>query len=401
MERQVLVYDTQGNKDIVVYLNETVEVLSAKKFYRKYKYNSDYCCVKRDHRGKKKDPQELMREFIKDARLLRDRTEGRINMFMTPDFTKCAKKLFLEMNYGIDKKFEEFQDDEDLDEALLIEDTTTGAIMHCEKYNGIVYQYDFISFYPSILRHRLFYIPVKPPMRKKISRDQFEKMKSKLKYGIYKVKISNFDNRIFRENKNNLYTHFDINFAVRQNYKIELIEDVEINFYDYSNSLIRSDLVFKEFVDYVFKLKEEGYKNAKNILNCLWGYLCETEKTLTYAGLKERVDIETGNVLNMLPCDNDDDFHRVESSKTHKMVEFKTKFARLKPFLLAKGRMRLGDIAVNNLDNIVYMHTDCIVLKNKIDNKNICNVKDEIGYLKKKKGSMIIVNITNYDFFTN
>jgi len=395
MYKQVIIYDTKGRKDIKVFLNGTVKVLESSKFYNKYKNNSEYCCVKLDHRGRKDDPEKVKNDFIKHAIELKEASEGKINMFYTPDFTVASMKLFLEMNYGNVKDLEDFQYDDNLDEAKLIDDTTRGALMYCQKnFSGKVYQYDFISFYPSILRHRLFYVPIKPPVVRTIDKKEFESSKDALKYGIYKVKISGFDCRVFRENEHNLYTHFDINFAKRQNYNIQLIEE-ENNFYDYSKSLMRSDLIFKDFVDYMYKLKEDGYKYAKALLNCLWGYLCEKEKKKHYINNDDEIEID-GKLLMVLPCDEDDSCI-FEVSKSHR-VEFKTNYARMKPFLLSKGRMRLGEIAVKNIENLVYMHTDCIVLKKVIDDSNKKNVKSEIGYLKIKKGIISINNITDYEF---
>lgn len=89
-------------------------------------------------------------------------------------------------------------------------------------------------------------------------------------YGIYRCMIQKITTRLFRYNKNNYYTHFDLERAKELGLKIEMIEDGENNFLHYDRcKLILGRQLFGKFIDKLYPLKEQGIDGAKDIMNCL------------------------------------------------------------------------------------------------------------------------------------
>ena len=69
---------------------------------------------------------------------------------------------------------------------------------------------------------------------------------------------------------------------------------------------------------------------------------------------------------------------------------FETDFARIKPFLLARGREQLVKHMKPHVDNVVWCHTDGFITTNEFDVPNV----DKIGALK-FEGFCANVNIKN------
>ena len=87
------------------------------------------------------------------------------------------------------------------------------------------------------------------------------------------------NNRMFRFNNKNKYTHIDLCTAVSLGLTIHLIQDGKANFLYYSrDKCLAGSELFSEFVDLLFIIKESGIKRCKFILNILWGALCEKKK---------------------------------------------------------------------------------------------------------------------------
>jgi len=124
-------------------------------------------------------------------------------------------------------------------------------------YKGKSYKKDMVSTYPYILKNQKFMIPIKRDEFKKISKKEFDKM-DYYNFGIYRVKITCSDYRIFRYNKRNYYTHYDLTVAKKNGYKMELIVDDKPNCLIYGKDCrINGDVMFKQFIDYLFPLKKK------------------------------------------------------------------------------------------------------------------------------------------------
>ena len=56
--------------------------------------------------------------------------------------------------------------------------------------------------------------------------------------------------------------------------------------------------------------------------------------------------------------------------------QFKSNYARLKPFLLSKGRNNLHNLIKNNIDDVVHFHTDGFLIKNNLNIKTGLDIGD-------------------------
>jgi len=375
-EKPILIYQIFKN-EVMTYDGKRFKSHERKEFFttidrkpRSFKYIPV-------HKDENKTYIEAYNDFIKCAEQLKSLSGGRINLYKTGRReTMTALKLFYETQYLINP--------EPIDqlEAEWIDNAVMGAIMRCEKgYRGPAYKYDKRSFYPSLMNTKHTQYPIKKGEFKRLSNNEFEEYIKNLivKYGIYRCKIS--EHYLFRNNPNNFYTHADIQLAKYLNLKIELIIDDKPNALIYDdNKLIRRNILFGEFIDIVYPLKQVNHY-AKSILNCLWGALSERK---TY---KQTVR-ETDDELNIIDAvitkqhpKDDGNGHYFEFVNNDR--RFYTSYARIKPFILGYGRRRLitGLNLDKRMDEIVYIHTDGFITKTKqIFDESY--MKNEIGYLK-------------------
>jgi hypothetical protein len=268
-------------------------------------------------------------------------------------------------------------------EHLWINKSFQGALIFCQSNQyEMLYEYDKNSAYPSALTDVKFSFPYKSGEFKTI-----EILPEILNYGIYRVIISPSDdnhiNKLFRFNSENYYTHYDIALAKDLNLKIELVQDDEANVLLYPNRL-NAHQYFGEFVNEMYSLK---YQNplAKEILNSLWGRLCQ--KVIRKSILKPQNEININeteyDILNLenLPNEN----YKISYVKKDKV--FKYNHARLGTFLTAYVRKQMAKEMFLNRENIVKCHTDSIV--STIPMKELI-LSNDIGDWKFKQGKAII-----------
>ena len=155
---------------------------------------------------------------------------------------------------------------------------------------------------------------------------------------------------------------------------------------------VLKDLIYLvNLLIYYLNLKKNGNTRAKRILNTLWGSLCESDKLTVCTNKNNITEIyDNREVLTMCPDDNGDTV--IQFSKNEK--RFKTDYARLKPFLLAKGRFMISKIYASDVDDMVRIHTDGIMMSKKINYQtgfDIGNLRYE-GYSERIE----ILNKTRY-----
>ena len=264
-------------------------------------------------------------------------------------------------------------------EAEYINNCSIGALMYANEgeYEN-VHKYDVCSLYPSIMNSVILF-PIKQGEFIKLTSNEFNSFEF-IKYGIYRCKI-NGCNKLFKFNNLNYYTHLDIKQAKELNLKVELIEDEQPNFLYYSrDKLITGSEIFKQYVELLFELKnkgKKGIKKSKQILNILWGSLCEGNTKTQYINNNDDKIINIdGNIkiLKIKPFnDNETIIEYVNNDK-----QFKSNYARMKPFILAKGRNALYNLIKNEINNIVWFHTDGFICRSKLN----INIGDGLGCLK-------------------
>ena len=294
--------------------------------------------------------KEEYNNFVDDADILLKETNNLINLYKTGNNKTTALNLFYSFNRHIKP------DNIRQVEAEYINNSSCGALLYAKA--GIysdVYKYDVCSLYPSIMSSGALF-PIKEGELLRITTEDFNNMEF-LKFGIYRAIIRGTTN-LFKFNDNNYYTHIDIKQAQELNLDVKLIEDDQPNFIYYSrDKLITGSELFGQYVKLLFNLKKKGVKKSKQILNILWGALCETNsKTITINNDDTNIKYIDGNINLLKIKPFNESFTMIEYINNDE--QFKSNFARLKPFLLSLGRKKLTNLIKDDINNIIFFHTD-------------------------------------------
>jgi hypothetical protein len=304
-------------------------------------------------------------ELIINVNNLKKETKGIINFYKTGTVKNTALELFDRMS-----KFILNPDKIDEEETTWIRGASSGALTYCNKgFEGSLYKYDYVSMYPYILKS-VAMMPVKKGEFKTISQDEFESMKY-IQYGIYRCIVTSdlTDNmKLFKLNASNYYTHTSLNDARDIGLKIEMIQDDKPNFLYWSrDKLLNFSEIFTDYIDYLFPLKAKKIKYSKDLINILWGALCEVNKKKYYIQ-NDEVSIPTTNeILSFRPSNTNEDDLIIKTAKTNNF--YKSGFARLMPFILSKGRSMMYTILKGNAQHIHKIQTDGFLSDMKLDLK--------------------------------
>ena len=298
-------------------------------------------------------------EFVFNADKLKKTTNGRINFYKTGKIKDTALNLFYSMTKHLSEPEPISQD-----EAEWLQDCKNCGLIFGNPYEGQAYYYDIKSEYPSELRGTGDYA---------FKRGQFEtitddKFYEKPRYGIYRCIISSSDPqayKIFLFNPKNKYTQVEVIQAFRQNFTIELIKDDKPNFLHYPASCrLKGTKLFREYIDYCFKLKDENPELVypKRLLNILGGGL--TEKNKREIIIKVDEGSSTPEIFSDEIITNSHSMTDTEEKITVVSISnvFKSGYARLYPFLTARGRVKIaGYINTIGKEHVHRVHTDSIL----------------------------------------
>lgn len=304
-------------------------------------------------------------------------------------------------------KYTEKLEDITLDEYNLFENCYNGGMLYLKKpgiYN--CYGYDYKNCYGSVLGNKNntltlnsieynFMISEKCGELKTI-----EKLNKRLQYGLYKVKITSKNemfNKFFHFNKNNVYTHYDIQLArdcMNEFNGIEIhLLNVENNAYVYeSKKLIKTHYIFGKWFDKITELKKDLKNNTliKFLSSSLWGFLSKKNlKILTEEEMFNNIDYEY-DIIDIFNQDGDNLYKILPLNQKIYNTNF-----RLKPFITSFVRVKMfKTIMDNNLFmNVIRIHTDGIVLDTKY---NFLLYDNEIIEEDKTTGTMEFKGINDY-----
>ena len=345
----------------------------------------------RDPEWKLKTLEEQYNLIIIEQKLLFDLTSGKINLFKTGSVAKTSVQLWYDIvNPPKPAPILSYESD-------IFESCYNGALIWAIPYTGYGYKYDICSEYPSILRNDKMQWPIDQEELTTILNIDCVDIKF-FKYGSYRAKIYDADYRLLKTNSKKWYTHTDLNRGLELAYKIELIEDENSNALLYKQ-FVNGAKLFRPFFDYLFPYKKAGHKCFKKYMNTLHGALCQSDKT-TINTSKNEIVYEDKEIMSMRPMGNnlDDMFSEKLKMDVYKKDKFyECDYARIKPFLVAKGRYMISKIIEKNLDNVVHCHTDGIILKNPIDSNQ--KLGNDIGDLNFEcEGQCVIKNATDFKF---
>jgi hypothetical protein len=325
-----------------------------------------YTFIKVDTKCKKEDIKTLQQiyvDFIADADFLKEATNSKINMYKTGGYKNIALKFFCDLNPAIQPELIR------QNEAEWIENATSRPMIWSKKYEGKAYKSDIVSQYGSIMRDQKFSIPIKEGTFKKLTNEEFKKL-TFFAFGIYRCIIQNVDKRLFRKNPTFHYTHYDLTTAKDYGYEITLIEDDHPNVLLYNGTTrVNGDKIFRKYVDTVFEFKKKGLSVGKKLLLVLWGGLCQKNIIKMTHDEKNKEDFilfKNNKLTSILPL-NDYTAFKIRFKNNDFMYE--TNFARMAPFLLARGRRMISNIMKPHINNVVRCHTDGFITNVKLDYK--------------------------------
>jgi hypothetical protein len=377
-ERKPIIFK-KSLKDFLAYDGVKTYHLSLEEQTKHYNFETDSMLIhKRDNDN---TLEQEYNEFIHDAKVLKESTNGYINLYKTGYKDKVvALDLFDRYTKHIMKAPVIYQA-----EANFINNSSIGAIIFTDDYSGPAYKYDVVSMYPSIMNSKMLF-PIKEGEFLYLT----EFSEAFFKYGIYRAEIDkvqiayNVNSRkLFRFNKQNYYTHFDLTRAKELGLEIKLIIDDQPNFLYYSREkLMTGTELFGNYVKLLFEMKKKNIPRAKGILNILWGAL--SQKAIN----KHIISDKIGSTYKIPDNYNIDQIKPYDDNSTHIGItnndkQFKTGFGRLKPFLISKGRSVISKITEPYVDNLIRCHTDGFLLSeqptNIITGENIGELRYE-GY---------------------
>jgi len=284
--------------------------------------------------------------------------------------------------------------------------TKRGGIMKLNELYRNVYinalSVDYSNNYTSLLSDDNLIIPIHPPEYK-----QF--VSTELRFGIYNCYISipedskiEIYDLLFLFNKNDWYTHFDVNYAYELGLNVEFLSDYAY-IYD-ENQCVYSKDVFGSFFDKVSKIRKQFPKNkiVKTLSSSLHGYISHVRKRYFHQDTMPD-DIDE----NYFICDdlkNDDGTYTFECIDKNNIYFWN--HARITvSFLLALARINISKTALeickhNKVKNInkaiVRVQTDGITFNQQyitqIDLSKFNNLKME----DKLTGNLAFENVNKW-----
>ena len=265
------------------------------------------------------------------------------------------------------------------------------------------YGYDFSRFYAHMLTK--ISIPKSQGTLCTFKEDEVEF--GKLQFGIYRVQI-NYENNnltnIFNFSKNNHYTSANLNSLnkIKNMYGITFIllketEEFNYNALVYDNmktDLVEGRKIFKNWFEELEKIREKIPNNrlVKHLMTTLWGSLISYKKVFVDdiseydATWQHKSDISEYKILD----NKDDKYIMVKCDDAYKHG-----LARMKPFLTAYARQYMMKFIIDNKlnDDVIRIHTDCLILPYKFDfTKHEYHPKEE----DKSTGNIVFHNSIHY-----
>ena len=373
-------------------------------FKEAYNFNGKYILSRCEFCNKNKNFHNTMLECYRDLKHTADNlkiaTKGKINLYITGSLKHTGLKLLFELLHKKQKiDLMALQFVKHIREYQWLNACNTGALIYSEdNFKGEIEAYDINSYYPSIMKSEIDF---------PIAEGSFVKLdyiSETPLFGIYKAKIlSKVNPYLFRINSNNFYTHIDLKRAKELNYEIELVQDGHENFLRYTNKeRKKAKSLFGDYMDYLYDIRMK-YKSKDNVIetylklliSSLWGQLSETK---TFRVIED----EDGNFIKYEEREGDTHIKSTRLNNggfEHEFFNindpFKTRFARIKLFLLAQGRYKMSSLIEDNIANVVQVQTDGFLVK---PSQKHYELGPEIGKLKLEyKGQAKINNVNNIE----
>lgn len=266
-----------------------------------------------------------------------------------------------------------------------------GGQTYAKEYEGECYGYDFNSFYPRLLSSQIFKIPIREGKAKNIDFMGILLRGKKLDYGYYNVEIISDHKNIkkifsFSSAEIPTYTHYALEFAYthREEYNIEIIPretDDGNNCYIYDAAdLITGENIFKYWFHQLSSIRSLFPKNklVKHLLSSLWGHVVKKKSIMrTYEEI-----VDQGIKIGGYDCDYSIRKRCFTTTGSYYVLDnnmdpYRYTTARLKCFLVAYGRNRIGTVSLRDIDKVIRIHTDSVCFTRAQDLTTILHITAE------------------------
>ncbi|GAM29220.1 hypothetical protein SAMD00019534_123960 [Acytostelium subglobosum LB1] len=363
---QVQLYD--GTNYSTMSKAALIDELKKQKFDGKCRYIKVEAAKKRKSKKPIKTLEETWLDFIKDADALKEGTDGIIDLYFTgSNINKAALNLFSKYNKHV------IPDIIEQEEAKWIAKASNGPLRFADTYTGPLYKYDVSGMYAAIMRSSTFSVPIKKGEFHQLTDEELS-AKSGIPFGIYRAIIKG-EHRAFRPNDNNYYTHYDLTFAQELGLTFNLINDNKHNALLYPTGRVNGNMLFGKFIDQVLDWKKADVPRAKELYQRLWGALSKYNKSKEYVNIKAEKNVVVDKELGItdiyfkasLPENHSIDAMNITHNgnvmvkSINNLDMFDTPFARIMPFIIARGRKMIGTIIKDDIDSIKRVHTDGFV----------------------------------------
>lgn len=254
-------------------------------------------------------------------------------------------------------------------------------------YTKTGYGYDFKNQYALVLNSTS-----KIPKRagREYTLTELPKKRTELKHGFYRVKITcendNF-RKIFAFSKHHCYLHESLKIAMKHkskfNVEIILVNDGKPNAYLYDDEdLVTLNSITNRWFNELTEMRKTYPKNRliKHLLSSAWGHL--NADNTQHVNLEEMKNLDVG--INMDHEYMIMSYHEFEPHTKKepywKIMNTKKPYKyniRLKPWITALARNMTAEKVLLDIDNVLRLHTDGIVFKNKMEFEDINLVAED------------------------
>lgn len=389
--KPVRIYYKMG-KYVLSLSSEKQEEMTVEKKNERDLLNYKYFKMLKGHEKNLEGLRNSYKEFIEnnkeleqeDINYTRHKDDTHASYYTLMEFSK--NDLEENINFGYDM-FDEIN----INEFNYYELCNNGMLSKLDKkYIGKtvkVFGKDFSSFYPNMMTHVDFKIPIKEGKLSKIT-----DLKKALKFGIYRVQIvCNDENfrKIFVFSEDNTYTHYCLNFCLKNKKKFNidfnvLDLDKEHNCLTYEKEqLVDANKIFKTWFNKLSKLKTKYPKNklVKQLFSSVWGTMTKYNRKYIMSD-EELANLEISN----LDDKQDTQYKLIDYSEyVDKNFNIKTKYIvldtkkpysykwRMKPFLSSFCRRFMAEFILNNIeiDDVIRIYCDSLCLLKDYDFSNL------------------------------
>ena len=371
--------------------------------YKRRPRTSPYLLVKCDEKQKLKERYD---HHIQQTEALKEFTKGQMNLYRTGSLPKAVLFYFFKQMNKLSLCPEKIGEEE----GQWLEEATRGALMYAEDgYRGKAYSYDFSSYYLSILSDGYFKVPMKQGTFYTYTEEEFQRLEYLVNTYIYRVKLTEPKNtknhwyKLVRFKKDGFkYTYWvgkELIFLKKLGFEIDIIDDGKPNCLKYESKECKTGKkVFRKTCQFLYKIKQNPSTkdSGKSLSVCLWGGLCQGN-TITMS-FKKNETIDIGRMYEGVFRNKD--IIRFEETPQRvrytwrdiKSGYFTYPWARIKPFMTAWGRVKMGEMLLPMSKRVIRIHTDGFYLSSPISKK--------VEVVKESEKEKITLGCLKYEWYS-